>query len=61
MKNLKIIIMLPLLVLILLPLMIIDLIRVAKGKPSANEEWHNIYVDNDMSHRQGKKRERGFK
>lgn len=53
--------MLPLLVLILLPLMIIDLIRVAKGKPSANEEWHNIYVDNDMSHRQGKKRERGFK
>ena len=33
--------------------MVIDLVRTAKGKLALNEEWHDIYVDNNMNHGQG--------
>ena len=55
MKNLEAIIMFPLAILGLLLLMVIDLVRVAKGKQTVDEEWHDIYVDSNMNHGQGRK------
>lgn len=55
MKHLEVIIMLPLAIFGLLLLMIIDLIRMAKGKQTVGEEWHDIYVDSNMNHGQGRK------
>ena len=55
MKNIEVIIMLPLVVLSLLLLMIIDLVRVAKGKQTVDEEWHEIYVNGNLNHGQGRK------
>ena len=55
MKNLEVIIMLPLVVLSLLLLMVIDLVRAAKGKQTVDEEWHDIYVNGNMNHGQGRK------
>ena len=55
MKRLEAIVMLPLALLGLLTLMAIDLFRVAKGKQTVDEEWHDIYVDSNMNHGQGRK------
>ena len=55
MKNVEVITMLPLAVLSLLLLMAIDLVRAAKGKPTVDEEWHDIYVDSNVNHGQGRK------
>lgn len=55
MKNLKVIIMLPIAVISLLLLMVIDLVRMAKGKPTVDEEWHQIYVEGNLNHGQGRK------
>ena len=55
MRNLEVIIMLPLAILSLLMLMVIDLVRVAKGKQTVDEEWHDVYVDSNMNHGQGTK------
>ena len=55
MKNLEIIIMLPLAIISLLLLMGIDLVRAAKGKQTVDEEWHDIYMDSNMNHGQGRK------
>ena len=55
MRSLEVIIMLPLAIIGLLLLMVIDLIRVAKGKQTVDEEWHDIYVDSNMNHGQGRK------
>lgn len=55
MKNLEVIIMLPLAILGLLMLMVIDLVRMARGKQTVDEEWHDIYVDSNMNHGQGRK------
>ena len=55
MKNIEVIIMLPLVVLSLLLLMVIDLVRAAKGKQTVDEEWHDVYVDSNMNHGQGRK------
>ena len=55
MKNLEVIIMLPLAIIGLLMLMVIDLVRAAKGKQTVGEEWHDIYVDSNMNHGQGRK------
>ena len=55
MKSLEVIIMLPLTIIGLLLLMVIDLTRVAKGKQTVDEEWHDIYVDSNMNHGQGRK------
>ena len=54
MKNIEVIIMLPLVVLSLLLLMVIDLVRMAKGKQTVDEEWHDIYMDSNMNHGQGR-------
>ena len=55
MKHLEVIIMLPMAILGLLLLMVIDLVRVAKGKQTVDEEWHDIYVNGNMNHGQGRK------
>ena len=55
MRNLEVIIMLPLAILGLLLLMTINLVRVARGKPTVDQEWHDIYVDSNMNHGQGRK------
>ena len=54
MRNLEVIIMLPLAIIGLLLLMAIDLVRAAKGKPTVDEEWHDIYVDSNINHGQGR-------
>lgn len=53
MKNLEMVIMLPLAIIGLLLLMMIDVVRMAKGKQTVDEEWHDIYVDSNMNHGQG--------
>lgn len=57
MKYIKVIIMLPIFIFGLLLWMAIDLVRLAKGKPTIDEEWHNDYVEGNMNHGQGKMRE----
>ena len=54
MRNLEVIIMLPLVVLSSLLLMVIDLVRAAKGKQTVDEEWHDIYVNGNLNHGQGR-------
>ena len=55
MRNLEVIIMWPLVIISLLLLAVIDLVRMAKGKQTVDEEWHDIYVDSNMNHGQGRK------
>ena len=55
MRNIEVIIMLPIAILGLLLLMMIDLVRAAKGKQTVDEEWHDVYVDSNMNHGQGRK------
>lgn len=51
MNNLKLIIVLPIVVV----LMVVDLVRVVRGKMTVGEEWHNIHMDGNMNHGQGRK------
>ena len=53
MRNLEVIITLPLAILGLLSLMAIDLVRMAKGKQTVDEEWHDVYVYGNLNHGQG--------
>ena len=55
MKNLKVIIMLPIAIISLLLLMVADLIRTIQGNPTFDEEWHEVYMDSNMNHGQGRK------
>ena len=55
MRILEVIIIFPIVALSLLLLMAIDLVRVAKGKQTVDEEWHDIYVDGNMNYGQGRK------
>ena len=55
MKKLEVIIMLPLAIIGLMLLMAVDLVRMARGKQTVDEEWHDIYVDSNMNHGQGRK------
>ena len=55
MRKLEVIIMLPLAIIGLMLLMAVDLVRAAKGKQTEDEEWHDIYVDGNMNHGQGRK------
>ena len=57
MEKLKVIIMLPIGIFGLLLLTMANLIRKIQGKPTVEEEWHKDYVDSNMNHGQGKKRE----
>lgn len=56
MKKLKVIIMLPVFIFGLLLYMAIDLIRLVKGKPTVDEEWHTDYVYSNMNYGQGRKK-----
>lgn len=53
MKYIKVIIMFPIFIFGLLLWMAIDLVRLAKGKPTIDEEWHRDYIDSNMNHGQG--------
>ena len=55
MKYIELTLMLPLAVISLLLLMVVDLARAAKGKPTVDEEWHDIYMENNMNHGMGSK------
>ena len=55
MRKLEVIIMLPLVIISLLLLAVIDLVRTTLGKQTVDEEWHDIYVDSNMNHGQGRK------
>ena len=55
MRNLEAIFTFPLAIVGLLLLMVIDLIRAVKGKQTEDEEWHDIYVESNMNHGQGRK------
>ena len=35
--------------------MVIDLVRMIQGKPTLDEEWHEVYMDSNMNHGQGRK------
>ena len=42
--------------LVILPIaMVVDLIRVARGKQTVDEEWYNDYVNSNLNHGQGRK------
>ena len=53
MKSVVLIIMLPFAI---IWAMVVDLVRVVRGKPIVDEEWHNIYMDGNMNHGQGRKK-----
>lgn len=53
MRSLEVITMLPLGIIGLLLLMVIDLVRVAKGKQTVDEEWHEIYIESNANYGQG--------
>ena len=55
MKNIEVIIMLPLAIFGLLSLMAADLVRTIQGRPTVDEEWHAVYMDSNMNHGQGRK------
>ena len=55
MKYIKVIIMLPIAILGLLLLMVADLVRMVQGKPTVDEEWHEVYMYDNMNHGQGRK------
>lgn len=55
MKYIKVIIMSPIAILGLLLLMVIDLVRMIQGKPTVDEEWHEVYMGSNMNHGQGRK------
>lgn len=41
--------------LVILPMaMLVDLIRVARGKQTVDEEWHTDYVDANLNNGQGR-------
>ena len=41
--------------LVILPIaMVIDLIRTIQGKPTVDEEWHEVYMDSNLNHGQGR-------
>ena len=41
--------------LVILPIaMVVDLIRMVRGKPTLDEEWHEVYMDSNMNHGQGR-------
>ena len=40
--------------LVILPIaMVVDLVRTIQGKPTVDEEWHEVYVESNINHGQG--------
>ena len=56
MRNIEVIIMLPLAIIGLLSLMVIDLVRVTQGQPTVDEEWHSDYVNGNLNQGQGEEK-----
>ena len=56
MKYIELILTLPIAIISLLLLMVIDLIRTIEGKPTVDEEWHEVYVNSNLNHGQGEER-----
>ena len=55
MKNLKLIILLPLVIFSLLMLIVSDLFRMLQGRPTLNDEWNEIHMDSNVNYGQGRK------
>ena len=55
MKSLKLIILLPLVIFSFLMLIVSDLFRKLQGRPTLNEEWHEIHMDSNANYGQGRK------
>lgn len=55
MKYIKMIIMLPLVMFSLLMIILADLFRMLQGRPTLNEEWHEINMDSNANYGQGRK------
>ena len=55
MKYIGLIFTIPIAIISLLLLMVADLIRTIQGKPTVDEEWHEVYMDSNMNHGQGRK------
>ena len=56
MKYIELILTLPFAIISLLLLMVVDLVRTIQGKPTVDEEWHEVYMDSNMNHGQGEER-----
>ena len=54
MKYIELIFTIPIAIISLLLLMAVDLIRTIQGKPTLDEEWHEVYMDSNMNHGQGR-------
>ena len=50
MKYIELIFTIPIVIISLLLLTVVDLVRVIQGKPTLDEEWHEVYVDSNMNH-----------
>lgn len=55
MNYIKMIIMLPLVIFSLLMLVVSDLFRMLQGRPTLNDEWHEVNMDSNANHGQGRK------
>lgn len=55
MNYIKMIIMLPLVIFSLLMLIVSDLFRMLQGRPTLNDEWHEVHMDGNANHGQGRK------
>ena len=56
MKYIELIFTIPIVIISLLLLMVVDLVRTIQGKPTVDEEWHEVYMDGNMNHGQGEER-----
>ena len=56
MKYIELILTLPITIISLILLMVADLIRTIQGKPTLDEEWHEVYVNGNLNHGQGEER-----
>ena len=56
MKYIELVLTLQIAIISLLLLMVIDLVRMIQGKPTVDEEWHEVYMYGNMNRGQGRKR-----
>ena len=54
MKNVEVIIMVPLALGGVVLWMGIDLVRTMKGEPTVDDDWHKDYLDGNLNHGQGR-------
>ena len=55
MKYIELVLKLPIAIISLLLLMVADLVRTIQGRPTVDEEWHEVYMESNMNHGQGRK------